>query len=78
MEWHSSLKTLLENRIHWWATFLEVVEDHGEKRIKGIEEIREELVEKGHDKQGEQVDKYAAQMLTYLGSYTKGSTHTKV
>ena len=78
MEWHSRLKTLLVNRNPSWETILTLIESRGEKRIKGIEDVLQELVEKGHDTLGDIVDKYATQMLTYFNSYTKGSTHTKV
>ena len=78
MEWHSRFKTMLENRNGHWSTLLKAVEEHGDKRIKNVEQVKKELLDKGQDMIGEQIEKYATQMFIYLSSYTKGIVHTRV
>ncbi len=49
MEWHSRFKTMLENRNSSWLGLLKHVENHGDKRIKSTEQVKEEMQEKGYD-----------------------------
>ena len=47
-----------------------LIKGRGDKKIRGTADVKEELENKGFDKLADNVDQYAMQLHTYLGSYT--------